>query len=35
MIGLVAVLGFIAANAAVAPLIAVVQGQSLRDWWRS
>lgn len=36
MIGLLAVIGFIAANAAIAPLLGVfVQHKSLGQWWRS
>ena len=35
MLGLFAVLGFIALNAAVAPLIGVLQGKTLAEWWRS
>lgn len=35
MIGPVLVITFIAINAAIAPLIGVLQGKSLREWWRS
>lgn len=35
MLGLVLVLVFIVGNALIAPLLAVLRGQSLADWWRS
>lgn len=33
--GLALVIGFIALNAAIAPLIGLVQGKTLGEWWRS
>ena len=35
MTGLLAVLAFITLNAAIAPLIGLVQGKTLGEWWRS
>lgn len=35
MIGLLLVLAFITVNASIAPLIGLVQGKSLVEWWRS
>jgi hypothetical protein len=35
MIGLAAVIGFILANAALTPIIALAHGQSLREWFKS
>lgn len=35
MIGLVLVLAFILVNAALAPLIAVCGGQTVKEWWKS
>lgn len=35
MLGLLAVIGFIALNAAIAPALALLKGQTLREWWLS
>lgn len=35
MLGLLLVIGFIALNAAIAPALALLKGQSLRGWWNS